>query len=99
MQLRPVQSKPSTPAIASGAVSPNAGGAKGPQDGFSQAEQAEWKDWKDRLRPELGQLGSAPTGTLETARSYVEQVLARVAGEDLKGMNVRVEVFSGDIPQ
>lgn len=99
MQLRPVQSKPSAPANVSGVVSPKFSAVKGPQDGFSQAEQAEWKDWKERVRPELGQLGSAPTGTLETARSYVEQVLARVAGEDLKGLNVRVEVFSGDIPQ
>lgn len=68
---------------------------------LSPAEQKELKDWKDRLRPELGQLQSPPIGSasLDEAKNYVENVLARVAGEGLKGLNVRVEVFSGDIPQ
>ena len=97
MQLRPVSSPlpkplslPATPVPVS-------------KDQFqlSPAEQQELKEWKDRLRPELGQLQSAPIGSasLDEAKNYVESVLRKVAGDDLKDLNVRVEVFSGDIPQ
>ena len=102
MQLRPVPS--SSPKLA---VRPGSAPAVSPQPldemQLSPAEQQELKSWKDRFRPELGQLQTPPigSGTLETAKNYVENVLQRVAGDDLKaqGVNVRVEVFSGDIPQ
>lgn len=97
MQLRPVSSqlpKPLSLPAAPAAVSKD-------QFQLSPTEQQELKDWKDRLRPELGQLQSPPIGSasLNEAKNYVENVLRKVAGDDLKDLNVRVEVFSGDIPQ
>ncbi|MBS2040797.1 hypothetical protein JST97_37770 [bacterium] len=99
MQLRPV-----SPKVVSTSVKPaSSGPVPGSKDQFqlSPDEQKELKDWKDRLRPELGQLQSPPIGAadLGESKNYVESVLQRVAGDDLKGLNVRVEVFSGDIPQ
>ncbi|MBT9586715.1 hypothetical protein IV102_25455 [bacterium] len=100
--MRPVPSTSPKPAVRpKGAPAPTLQ----PRDGLqlSPAEQDELKAWKDRVRPEVGQLQSPPvgSGTLDTARTYVDNLLQRVAGEDLKsrGVSVRVEVFSGDIPQ
>lgn len=99
MQLRPVSSKVA-PASVKPASTPVVGGSKD-QFQLSPDEQKELKEWKDRLRPELGELQSPPIGAadLGQAKNYVESVLKRVAGADLEGLNVRVEVFSGDIPQ
>lgn len=70
---------------------------------LGQDERRELQEWTDRFRPELGQLQSPPVGqgSLEQARRYVDSVLRKVAGPELEqqGLNVRVEVFSGDIPQ
>jgi hypothetical protein len=67
------------------------------------AESRELSTWNDRFRPELGKLQSPPVGQgdLEKARRYSEEILRKVCGEELaaKGLEVRLEVFSGDIPQ
>lgn len=68
-------------------------------------ENEELKRWKDRLRPELGQLQTLPIAepgsVMDPARHYVEGLLLKLAGEDFKAQNmtVRVEIFSGDVPQ
>ncbi|MBN9419750.1 hypothetical protein ABS71_08690 [bacterium SCN 62-11] len=98
MQLRPVSSQLPKPVSLPAAPAP---AANKDQFQLSPAEQKELNAWKDRLRPELGQLQSPPIGSasLDEAKNYVESVLSKVAGPELKDLNVRVEVFSGDIPQ
>jgi hypothetical protein len=75
-------------------------------DSFSPAEQRELDYWKDRQRFRLGTLATPPAGPrdekMERARDYVVDILDRVAGKDLSersDMEVRVEVFTGDVPQ
>jgi hypothetical protein len=76
------------------------------QDAFTPAEKRELDYWKDRQRFKLGTLTTPPAGSrdekMEQARGYIMDVLDRVAGEDLSkrsDLEIRVEVFSGDIPQ
>lgn len=76
-----------------------------PKDSFTPAEQRELDYWQGRLQSRLGVLKTPPAGEkqqeLEQAKGYVSDLLDRVAGPDLSksGMELRVEVFSGDIPQ
>ncbi len=98
MQLRPVTTNPAVVPLRK--TSPD---GPAPLDQFSQAEQKALEDWKNRLQPELGVLQSPPvgSGSLEGAKNYAESLLLQVAGEDFKAndMQVRLEVFSGDVPQ
>lgn len=74
----------------------------------SPEEAKELDSWSERLRPEMGRLQTppiGPQGSLEQpcvqAKAYVENLLDRLVGEELKQRKIqlRVEVFSGDIPQ
>ena len=76
------------------------------QDSFTPAEKRELDAWKDRQRFKLGILTTPPAGSrdpeMEKARDYVTDVLFKVAGKDLSerdDLELRVEVFTGDIPQ
>lgn len=57
------------------------------------------------MRSRMGMLTTPPAGEksedMENVQGYVSDVLNRVAGEALSdtGMELRVEVFSGDVPQ
>ena len=72
---------------------------------LSRDEAAELQQWKQRYQPQLGILQTPPLGQLDpqvaSAKSYVEQLVQQLAGEDLKkqGVQLRVELFSGDKPQ
>lgn len=74
-------------------------------DGFSRAEKQELDHWKDRLRFDMGTLTTPPAGPIakqmEQAQGYVIDMLHKLAGDDLteSGMELRVEIFSGDVPQ
>ena len=74
-------------------------------DSFSRNEKQELEYWNDRLRSRMGALTTPPAGPksedMEKAQNYVSDLLDRVAGEDISksGMELRVEIFSGDIPQ
>ena len=102
-----MQLKPTTSPIPPSSSSTLASAALRPSNlpPLNQAEQKELDTWKERLQPDLGLLQTPPIGSstpdLTPAKNYVESVLNQVAGDDLKqrGLNVRVELFSGDIPQ
>lgn len=72
---------------------------------LGQDELTELQRWKQRYQPQLGLLQTPPLGPVDpqvqSARSYVEQLVQELAGEDLKkqGVQLRVELFSGDKPQ
>lgn len=104
MRIRPESPRPAGVSPASRSQSAPISSAE-PEDRWklSPSQEKELETWKDRYRPQLGQLQSPPIGPapLEKAKNYVESLLEQVAGKDLKaqGIQVRVEVFSGDIPQ
>ncbi|MBX3168464.1 MAG: hypothetical protein KF760_13685 [Candidatus Eremiobacteraeota bacterium] len=72
---------------------------------LGQDERHELDQWKQRYQPQLGLLQTPPLGPIDPqvnqARLYVEQLVQDLAGDDLKqqGVQLRVELFSGDQPQ
>lgn len=72
---------------------------------LGQDERNELQKWKQRYQPQLGILQTPPLGPVDPqvnqARAYVEELVQQLAGEDLKkqGVQLRVELFSGDKPQ
>ena len=72
---------------------------------LGQDERNELQQWKHRYQPQLGILQTPPLGPVDpqvsSAKAYVEQLVQELAGEELKkqGVQLRVELFSGDKPQ
>lgn len=72
---------------------------------LSPDESHQLELWKTRFQPQLGILQTPPTGETpaapQAARAYLGELVQQLAGEELKkaGIQVRLEVFSGDIPQ
>lgn len=66
-------------------------------------EQRELDVWVKRYQPELGLLQSPPTGPAgpkaRAAQSYVSALVRQLAGNRLEGIDLRVEIFSGDVAQ
>jgi hypothetical protein len=71
----------------------------GPED------PAELQLWKTRYQSQLGLLTTTPKGEVAEkeafAKAYLEQLVQQLAGDEIqeKGLDVRVELFSGNIPQ
>ena len=71
----------------------------------SPADPAELELWKKRYQNQLGLLTTPPQGEVGEkeafAKAYLEQLVQQLAGEEIqeKGLDVRLELFSGDIPQ
>ena len=97
--------KPSPKGVEKAAVAAKTSEPKPAPDSFTEAERRELNDWGDRLRPRMGVLESPPAGPVDEnikfAQNYVSELVQKLAGEDLKkqGVNLHVEVFSGNIPQ
>jgi hypothetical protein len=79
-----------------------------PQNQQPPADAEEGKEldlWVKRYQPELGLLQSPPIGPAgpkaKEAKSYLNALVDQLAGERLKkeGVDLRVEIFSGDIAQ
>lgn len=68
-------------------------------------DPAELDIWKKRYQGKLGLLTTPPKGEVgekeEFAKAYLEQLVQQLAGDEIeeKGMDVRLELFSGDVPQ
>ncbi len=91
----------------------NLRGPKSPRKGEDSSQQApldpqekqELDQWVKRAQPELGLLKSPPQGVAnpqaKAAQHYLSTLVGELAGERLKkdGIDLRVEVFSGDIAQ
>lgn len=81
-----------------------AGPAK-PQAPNTPEEQKVLDAWVKRYQPELGLLQSPPTGPVapkaKEAQRYVSALIQELAGPRLResGIDLRVEIFSGDIAQ
>ncbi len=82
---------------------PSPGGE--PKDELDWAASRELDRWHRRLRDEMGVLTTPPRGEVEPAmaraRNHVVELVKRLAGPDLEkgGVDLRVELFSGDVPQ
>lgn len=91
----PKASKPNTPQIEE----------QEPPDGFDWAAKRELDRWHRRLRDDMGVLTTPPLGAVDppmkAASSYLVDLVDRLAGPDLtkSGIDLRVELFSGDVPQ
>lgn len=76
-----------------------------PTDGLDWAAKRELDRWHGRLRDQLGVLTTPPLGEVDPAmnqaRTYLVGLVHRLAGADIakSGIELRVELFSGDIPQ
>ena len=76
-----------------------------PKDELDWAAKRELERWHGRLRDELGVLTTPPLGEVapaqKAARNYLVDLVERLAGPDLRkrNMDLRVELFSGDVPQ
>lgn len=76
-----------------------------PKDELDWAAKRELDRWQRRLRDELGVLTTPPLGevapAMSQARSYLVDLVNRLAGPELekRNMDLRVELFSGDVPQ
>lgn len=74
-------------------------------DQFTPAQQEELDGWNNRLRPKMGELQTPPAGATQAeqakAKGFIVDMLDRLAGPDFnkRGLELRVEVFSGDVPQ
>ncbi|MBN9415787.1 MAG: hypothetical protein J0I12_10150 [Candidatus Eremiobacteraeota bacterium] len=72
---------------------------------LGQDERQELQTWKQRYQPQLGMLQTPPTGPVDpqvqSAKAYVEGLVQELAGAELQkqGVQLRVELFSGDKPQ
>lgn len=74
-------------------------------DGMDWAAKRELERWRGRMRDELGVLTTPPVGEVEPAMKKAHEHLValvdRLAGPDIaaKGVDLRLELFSGDVPQ
>jgi hypothetical protein len=79
--------------------------AQNKPDEFSRAEQQELEHWQGRFSQDLGTLTTPPvggvSGEMDAARGYVLDMVDRLAGKEItkSGIELRVEVFSGNTPQ
>ena len=75
-----------------------------PKDELDWAARRELDRWKVRLRDEMGVLTTPPQGVvapaMAQARNYLVDLVQRLAGPELSKskMDLRVELFSGDVP-
>ncbi len=89
-------------AVASQTASPQ---AEEPTDGLDWAAKRELDRWHGRLRGKMGVLTTPPLGQVEPAmkeaRDYLVELVNRLAGPDIakSDIDLRVELFSGDVPQ
>lgn len=94
----------STPAHAAKSP-PRPRGVGEPKDELDWAATRELDRWQRRLRDEMGVLTTPPRGEVEPAmaqaRNYLVELVRRLAGPDIaRGeVDLRVELFSGDVPQ
>ncbi|MFN8610065.1 MAG: hypothetical protein U0931_21160 [Vulcanimicrobiota bacterium] len=76
-----------------------------PKDELDWAARRELDRWHRRLREEMGVLTTPPLGEVEPAmaraRNYLTELVGRLAGPDISesDIDLRVELFSGDIAQ
>ena len=76
-----------------------------PRDDFDWAAKRELERWHGRLRDEMGVLTTPPRGEVEPAmkqaRNYLVELVNRLAGPDIaqSDIDLRIELFSGDVPQ
>lgn len=76
-----------------------------PSDDLDWAAKRELGRWHERLRDEMGVLTTPPRGevapAMKQARNYLADLVNRLAGSDLakSGIELRLELFSGDVPQ
>lgn len=79
--------------------------AEEPTDQLDWAAKRELERWHQRLRGEAGVLMTPPLGQVEPAmkqaRNYLNELVNRLAGPDIakSDIDLRVELFSGDVPQ
>lgn len=84
---------------------PPSAGTEDPKDDLDWAAKRELERWHGRLRGELGVLTTPPIGevdpAMKQARDYLISLVNRLAGPDIarKDIDLRVELFSGDVPQ
>ncbi len=76
------------------------------QTDTSAADEAkELELWRKRYQPQLGLLTTPPVGEVaektQLAKAYVEELVQQLAGDEIKqkDLDLRVELFSGDLPQ
>jgi len=65
-------------------------------------DPAEFKLWQKRFQSQLGLATTLQGDDKEKyAQAYLEQLVEQLAGEEIraKGLDVRLELFSGDLPQ
>lgn len=78
---------------------------EGLTESLDWAEKRELERWNRRLRGELGVLTTPPLGEVQPpmkqARNYLVDLVDRLAGSDIaqKDLVLRLELFSGDVPQ
>lgn len=76
-----------------------------PKDELDWAAKRELERWNGRLRDDLGVLTTPPLGevapAMAQARNHLNELVGRLAGPEIekKGIDLRVELFSGDVPQ
>jgi hypothetical protein len=76
-----------------------------PKDELDWAAKRELDRWHTRLRDEMGVLTTPPLGevapAMAQARNYLVDLVKRLAGPDISksDIDLRVELFSGDVPQ
>ena len=76
-----------------------------PKDELDWAAKRELDRWHTRLRDEMGVLTTPPLGevapAMAQARNYLVELVKRLAGPDItkSDLDLRVELFSGDVPQ
>ncbi len=86
-------------------TAPQEAQAEGPKDGLDWAAKRELDRWHGRLRSEMGVLTTPPLGevdpAMKEARDYLNNLVNRLAGPDIakNGVELRLELFSGDIAQ
>lgn len=78
---------------------------EGPVDDLDWAAKRELDRWHRRLRGEMGVLTTPPLGdvqpAMKQARNYLVDLVGRLAGPDIakSGIDLKVELFSGNVPQ
>lgn len=106
MKINPRTTHPTqTPPANTTRIQPPTSETGEPKDQLDWAARRELDRWHRRLRGEMGVLTTPPLGPVEPAmaraRNYLVDLVQRLAGPDLNqnGVDLRVELFSGDVPQ